>query len=41
MIYNLDKTPRLNNLRIYILTHNRFITHLVIIFSETYEGSDL
>ena len=27
------KTPGLNNLETYVLKHNRFITHLVLIFS--------
>ena len=28
------KTPRLNNPETYMLTHNRFNTYLVLIFSD-------
>ena len=28
------KTPGLNNPETYVLTHNRFITYLVLIFSD-------
>ena len=30
----LDKTPRLNNPETYALTHNRFTTYLVLVFSD-------
>ena len=31
----LDKTPGLNNPETYVLTHNRFNTFMVLIFSES------
>ena len=31
---NLEKTPGLNNPETYVLTHNRFNTHLVLIFTD-------
>ena len=30
----LDKTPELNKPETYVLTHNRFNTYLVLIFSD-------
>ena len=34
MIDNLEKTPGLNNPETYVLTLNRFITYMVLIFSD-------
>ena len=34
MIDNLEKTPGLNNPETYVLTHNRFNTYMVLIFSD-------
>ena len=34
MDYKLEKTPGLNNPETYVLTHNRFNTYLVSIFSD-------
>ena len=34
MIDNLEKTPGLNNPETYVLTHNRFNTYMVLIFSN-------
>ena len=34
MVYKLDKTPEMNRLETYILTHNRNITYLVLIFND-------
>ena len=31
---NLEKTPGLNNPETYVLTHNRFNTYLVLIFTD-------
>ena len=31
---NLEKTPVLNNPETYVLTHNRFNTYMVLIFSD-------
>ena len=31
---NLEKTPGLNNPETYVLTHNRFNTYIVLIFSD-------
>ena len=31
---NLEKTPGINNPETYVLTHNRFNTYLVLIFSD-------
>ena len=31
---NLEKTPGLNNPETYVLTHNRFITYMVLIFAD-------
>ena len=31
---NLEKIPGLNNPKTYVLTHNRFITYLVLIFTD-------
>ena len=31
---NLEKTPELNNPETYVLTHNRFNTYMVLIFSD-------
>ena len=30
----LEKTPGLNNPETYVLTHNRFITYMVLIFGD-------
>ena len=34
MVYNLEKTPEMNNLETYILTHIRDNTYLVLTFSD-------
>ena len=34
MIDNLEKTPGLNNPETYVLTHNRFNTYIVLIFTD-------
>ena len=34
MIDKTEKTPRMNDLETYVLTKNRFKTHLVLIFSD-------
>ena len=31
---DLEKTPGLNNPKTYVLTHNRFITYIVLIFAD-------
>ena len=34
MAYKLDETPEMNNPETYVLTHNRFNTYLILIFSD-------
>ena len=37
----LEKTPGLNNPETHVLTHNRFNTYMVLIFTDFKKSSDL